>query len=93
MREFKVGDIVHIVDYPINIHPGWQPNMNKCCGEEVEITFYHADLNYFRVKSTNQHSDIDFDWVWDAKAFQEFYEDELRCKIEPTEIMNLLEVV
>ena len=93
MRKLKVGDIVHIVDHPIKMQPGWNSDMNKCCGEEVAITFYRADLNYFYVRSTNPHSDIDFSWVWDAKAFQEFYEDELICKIEPTEIINLLEVV
>ena len=90
MREFNVGDVVHIVDQPVKIAPGWAYEMNNCCGQEVIITSIHAGSIY--VRSTNPDNVIDFAWSWTVEAFREFYEDEF-SEIEGHELMALLEVM
>lgn len=90
MREFNVGDIVHIVDQPVKIAPGWAYDMNECCGKEVVIISIHG--SNITVRSTNPDNMIDFAWSWTVEAFREFYEDEL-LEIEEQEIMTLLEVM
>ena len=74
---FKVGDIVYIVNEPVELRVGWVSDMNRYCGKEVVIRSVYMHDSYliggYYVKLAETGEDIC--WIWNEEAFQEFYGD------------------
>lgn len=74
---FKVGDIVHIVDEPVELQSSWVSEMDRYCGKEVVIrdaSMHDSCLTgsyYVRLAETGEN----IGWMWNDEAFQEFYGD------------------
>lgn len=70
--EFQKGDIVHIVQNPVNTGPGWVYEMNEYCGVECEIdrVYPHASCET-RYQVCMNGNVLKFYWC--AEMFQEFY--------------------
>lgn len=74
---FKVGDIVHIVDEPVELPSSWVSNMDQYCGKEVVIRdarMHSSCLTgsyYVELVETGEN----IGWMWNDEAFKEFYED------------------
>ena len=71
--EFQQGDIVHIVQNPVDTGPGWVNRMDKYCGTEAEIDeVYRYDENrapYYVLRINGRVTCF----YWCAEMFQEFY--------------------
>lgn len=87
---FKKGDIVHIVDEPVELKSTWvngHGNMDDYCGWEVEIldAFVHSSglTGIYEVQSTETEEIIP--WTWNDEAFKEFY-----VVIEEEDLLELL---
>ena len=70
--EFQQGDIVHIVQNPIDTGPGWVTEMNDYCGAEAEIN------KVYRTENRAPYYDLRINgnvprFYWCAEMFQEFY--------------------
>ena len=74
---FKVGDIVHIVDEPVELPSSWVSDMDWYCGKEVVIrdaSMHDSCLTgkyYVELAETGEN----IGWMWNDEAFQEFYGD------------------
>lgn len=74
---FKVGDIVHIVDEPVELPLSWVSDMDQYCGKEVVIrdALMHSSclIGYYYVELVETGENIG--WMWNDEAFKEFYGD------------------
>ena len=91
--QFKVGDIVHIVDEPVGLASTWVGAMTRFCGCEAVITYavMHKSGNtgVYRIRVTNSLSETG--WQWNDEAFKEFYVDPVA--VSDDDLLSLLGVM
>lgn len=67
-REFREGQVVHIVTERVRIGPGWVPMMDHYFGREARITYIDDIRGWVNI-------DIDDgQFWWGREMFQEYYD-------------------
>lgn len=69
-REFREGQVVHIVTERVKIGPGWASDMDHYFGMEARITY---------IDDIEGWANIDIDdgqFWWGREMFQEYYDHE-----------------
>lgn len=70
--EFQKGDVVHIVQNPVDTGPGWVRDMNEYCGAEARINKVYCADDYKPYYDLRINGSVTR-FYWCAEMFQEFY--------------------
>lgn len=71
-QEFFVGDIIRVVDEPVNCAFTWVSRMSDFCGKEYEISAanWSGDKQCWRYNLRKVGGGFVPEWNWDARCFE-----------------------